>query len=366
MVMCFLLPPPLILIYTGLQRAITVTPTPCIGQLSLGSLPPPASLVSVPTMASNTTGTVLSWANGTPYVPLSTIPPVVPSSVLVSSLGTALPEAIPHTPPGFSLSPSLEVFPQKLVDRVRSGQFVDMKDLLTDNISLLHQLETFNNQFHYPSMPGTIRPRLREITSIISWLYCYLAYVAMRTTDPATIHMLAYGRMLIKESQQHQGNGWMEYDKVFRQQAAIDPSRAWNVLHSDIQASTILGRSRSLGGGIYCTLCFESDHRSDQCALNYFQAPPGTPNVSLPTSSGKPRPYPRRRPESALRICVSWNKGRCSFPESCTFRHICAVCHQRHMARDCPSLPEDSEYKRDLRDRPRTSQPQTPGTYRQN
>ena len=43
---------------------------------------------------------------------------------------------------GASLSPSTAPFPQKLVDRVRSGQYMDMKDLLLDNVSLLEQLDT--------------------------------------------------------------------------------------------------------------------------------------------------------------------------------------------------------------------------------
>ena len=35
---------------------------------------------------------------------------------------------------------------QKVVDKVRAGNFVEMRELLTDNISLLQQLETFHSQ----------------------------------------------------------------------------------------------------------------------------------------------------------------------------------------------------------------------------
>ena len=44
---------------------------------------------------------------------------------------------------GFSLSPATEPFPQKLVDKVRSGQFVEMRDMLTDNIALKRQMEFY-------------------------------------------------------------------------------------------------------------------------------------------------------------------------------------------------------------------------------
>ena len=36
---------------------------------------------------------------------------------------------------GSSLSPASEPFPRRIVDRICSGQFVEMRDLLTDNIT---------------------------------------------------------------------------------------------------------------------------------------------------------------------------------------------------------------------------------------
>ena len=61
--------------------------------------------------------------------------------------------------PGLSLSPATAPFPQKLVDKVRSGQFVDMRVLLTDNVSLLQQLQIFGGQYSVPSLPGMLKPR---------------------------------------------------------------------------------------------------------------------------------------------------------------------------------------------------------------
>ena len=36
--------------------------------------------------------------------------------------------------------------------------------------------------------------------------------------------MLAYARLMVREAQRHGGLGWLDYDRVFRQQAALDPS----------------------------------------------------------------------------------------------------------------------------------------------
>lgn len=57
-------------------------------------------------------------------------------------------------------------------------------------------------------------------------------------------------------------------------------------------------------------------------------------------------------PETLERICVSWNRVRCSYP-SCSFCHICATCKRRgHKARDCKETPQDSQYKHPLRATP--------------
>ena len=46
----------------------------------------------------------------------------------------------PTSQSGLILSPTLEPFPQRLVDRVHPGQFVDMREFLIDNVSLMQQL----------------------------------------------------------------------------------------------------------------------------------------------------------------------------------------------------------------------------------
>ncbi len=236
----------------------------------------------------------------------------------------------------------LNLFLEK-VEKIRAGHFVEMRDLLTENISLLQQLETLGNNPTIPSLPGMLKPQLREVITLPSWLYCYLAYVAVRSPDPTTRNMLAYARIIIREAQRHGGNGWLDYDRVFHQQAALDQSIQWNTLHPGIQAATLVGRAS--GQGLFCTLCRGADHSSERCALSYLQAP-SQPLCDTPLPA-RLRLQPRRRPESLLRICISWNKGRCAYLGTCSFRHVCATCQQRHMVRDCSDTPDDSEYKRD-------------------
>lgn len=326
---------------------------PLVGQeepLSyLGVLPSAAALASVALLTTTTSLTGAHLSQGTST--MATTQPVVSPMVQPNPIAGAqarVPTGTPSTALGLSLSPAMEPIPPKLVDRIRAGEFVEMRDLMSDNIALIQQLETFNTSHcALPNLPGILRPRLREVSSITSWLFCFMAYMAVRTTDQATRDMLAYARILLREAQRQGGQGWLDYDRVFRQQAAISPTLPWNTLHPGLQAATLLGRAS--GTSMFCTLCREADHTADHCALAYLQKPPDTnppaPLTRYTNAGPRVRLPPRPRPESLARICISWNKGQCLYP-ACNYQHICATCQQNHKARDCASTPDGSEYKR--------------------
>ena len=125
----------------------------------------------------------------------------------------------------------------------------------------------------------------------------------------------------------------MDYDRGFRQQAALDPSLRWITQHPGIQAATLVGRTAGLT--LLCSICREPDHTAGQCALSYFQPPTGTSNAPGPFSLAT---WPRAPlPESMTNIGVSWNKGYCTFPGR--FGNACATFQQPHMARDCAATP---------------------------
>lgn len=147
---------------------------------TLGALPTAHELLSVPLLAGHHAG------------PLSTTAaaPGITTTHGPQHIGLATPT---HPQQGLLLSPASEPFPQKLVDKIRSGQFVDMKELLADNMSLIKELEEVQG---LPSVQclGSRRPRMREISSLPAWCYCFLGYMAICTTDPTTRDQLAYAR----------------------------------------------------------------------------------------------------------------------------------------------------------------------------
>ena len=84
--------------------------------------------------------------------------------------------------------------------------------------------------------------------------------------------MFVYCRLIIPEALRHGGDGWLEYDRTFWCQAAVDPSLPWHSLVPGLQAATILN-ARPSGGGQFCTICCEPDHSAGQCALSVVQPP---------------------------------------------------------------------------------------------
>ena len=241
---------------------------------------------------------------------------------------------------GLIRSPASDPIPHCLVQCIRAGDFVDMRELLADNISLHNQLKALHG--HAPlASPASFRPRLRDVSSLGLWVYCFATYMAVLTTDAWTWDMLAYCLLIIREALRHGGTGQQEYDRTFQRQAAIDSSLPWNTLLPGLQAATLVG---NLGAswGTFCSLCREPDHNCNQCALTVMQQ-----QVQSPAETPRSFDCRLRRPETILRICASWNRGTCGFPPACTYRRICAVCRRGHKRIECPE--EDHQQQRAMK-----------------
>jgi hypothetical protein len=135
------------------------------------------------------------------------------------------------------LSPASDPVPERLVRKIQAGEFVEMRELLADNIALHDRA----SELQGATIPHqALRHQTHEVPSLTPWIYCFAAYVAVRTCDPAVRDMLAYARLVIREALRHGGNGWQEYDRSFRRQMAINCTLPWNVLSPSLQASTLV------------------------------------------------------------------------------------------------------------------------------
>ena len=149
----------------------------------------------------------------------------------------------PPAAPGLSLSLSAEPIPARLVQKIQSGQFVEMRELLGDNIALMQHFES--SAGYFPIIFSSPSPPRGIDSSLVDLLFFDLLGCISLIRD-----RLVYTRSLVRESLRHGGRGWLDYDRLFRQQAAPDHSLSWGTLHV---ASTIL--SQRAGSGTFCRVC---------------------------------------------------------------------------------------------------------------
>ncbi len=302
----------------GSHPSLSLTYSLPLGAQTLGSFPPAASIASVSLSAMSSAGAGLSAGNqGSTVTVASTHHPIF--SQLLDPNWTP-----PGTSGALSLSISLRPLPARLVQQIQSGRFVEMRDLLRDNAGVRSHFEELQGGLGVHLLPVSSRPRVREVTTLPSWVCCFLTYLAVQTSDQVTRDRATYGLLIVREAMRHGGQGWLDYDRLFRQQAALNPIMQWNTVHPELQATTILSQRTS--AGLFCTLCQECDHNSQQCAMSQLQSPVVR---AAPVSS-------RQSGRSMGRICSSWNDGACIYPRSCSFRHICSNCfNASHRAKDC-------------------------------
>ena len=74
--------------------------------------------------------------------------------------------------------------------------------------------------------------------------------------DPLTQDMLTYARLVVREAHRYRGNGWCEYNRIFRQLAALNPATQWNTIDPSLVASTFLGSQAEGTMTQFCQLCW--------------------------------------------------------------------------------------------------------------
>ena len=267
-----------------------------------------------------------------PPSPLSTRPPasLLPPRPLPS---THVDAAI--TP--LLLSPSFPPIPAKLAAKAQSGAFVALKEFLGDNIALVQRLDEVQGSSSTLTRTQSTAC-MRDLLSPLQWAFCFITYAAVQSKDPDLRDLLAYGRIVLSLAQHHNGAGWLEYDRVFRQQATADHSILWNTLNPSLMAATVLS-TPALSPTSFCPFCHEADHKGPECALASVDLGAGHKISGAPHTSSRPKPY--SRPSNTEEICRRFNRGTCFNSPRCRYRHACFDCSRpRHGSNACPFKPE--------------------------
>ena len=229
----------------------------------------------------------------------------------------------------FVLSEALPVVPAKLVKRILRGEYVDMSELLSDNLEAERRRAL--------SEMGESGPRVsrREVPDLLSWLKCFSLYAAIVASQypGKTRDLWAYQALMIEEERRCGGKGWRLYDAGFRQQIRSLESAEFGRLNQSLYATSFLAYR---SGARSCSHCLQADHHSGECALYPGYGRPAG-RVREPTGerreSGWAAEMAKRRRRGA---CFAWNDGAC-VAASCRFEHVCSRCHGGHRRSSCGS-----------------------------
>jgi len=234
----------------------------------------------------------------------------------------------------FILSEALPVVPARLAKRIVRGDYVDMAELLKDNMEVERRRWAQETESSSSHLSGQ-RVSRREIPDMLSWLQCFSLYAAVVCSKfPDKVReMWAYQAIMIAEQRRCGGRGWLLYDSGFRQQVASFESVDFSKINQSLYSTTFLAYG---GRGQCCTTCMAPDHTREECALHPGRAIPVVrvrePATTTETHLRMLEPRKKRMRRGA---CYAWNDGKCS-AANCQYEHKCSRClgdHRRPMCR---------------------------------
>ena len=108
----------------------------------------------------------------------------------------------------FILSEGLPPIPHKLVAKIWRGEFVDMAELLRDNLEVQRRASSQPLSQNSSASSPQSKSR-REIPDLLSWVQCFGTYMAVLTSKfPGKLkHLLAYQTLIIREARRCGGKG---------------------------------------------------------------------------------------------------------------------------------------------------------------
>ena len=79
----------------------------------------------------------------------------------------------PKKPSPLLLSSALPPVPSKSLEKIQNGTYLDFKELLPDNISLLQNAQDLGGS----SAASMANSKLREVPDSLSWVACFLTFM---------------------------------------------------------------------------------------------------------------------------------------------------------------------------------------------
>ena len=213
--------------------------------------------------------------------------------------------------------------PRKIVTKIQSEDFVDMSELLPDQLGCSKSGQASEDL-------STPKSKKRQVSTILEWIQCFGIYMAVLTQKyPEQIpDLLGYQFLIIEAHQEYEVDNWLAYDRRFRLSAAANHNTVWGHIDQTLWSLAFSGKAKASR----CKHCFSISHQSTECTW----AP------EHPISTTQPMPlFPQRRPPPVCFKCNS-TPGQCPVI-GCAYDHICLYCannpmvlDKRHKGIHCP------------------------------
>ena len=138
--------------------------------------------------------------------------------------------------------------------------------------------------------------------------------------------------MIVRASQDFGGTSWVNYNTVFRKQAAATGVTAWSRVNGTLHYICFNGSHRQVH---HCELCLAATHRTEDCGLgdleqeglsHLWTLEAMVQSLSLRQIASHPQASQPIRPSG--QVCRVWNRQECHFWQ-CWHTHVCSNCGGR-------------------------------------
>ena len=135
---------------------------------------------------------------------------------------------------------AIPLIPPNLVEKIESGAFVEMGDLLPSCLGLDDAAKS--TQKHC------------LITNIMEWLQSFAVYVTViaRKQPQRVPDLMGYQVLILEASSEYKNDCWMAYDRYFRQDATSQPQCSWSNIDTTLWLLAFSGQARANR----CKFCF--------------------------------------------------------------------------------------------------------------
>ena len=176
---------------------------------------------------------------GIPVVPRASQPPVpalsAPSLFHYSLVpSTSSPTLAPSVGKAFVVGQSYAPIPGKLVAEITSGAFVELADLLAENIRA--QEAEPHTYLDGKLLVAPAKKRVVEITDILTWIQAFTIYqwIFCSTYPSRWQDTTQYKLLILQTASQFPGPAWLNYDTAFRKDAAASLLADWSKMNLDL------------------------------------------------------------------------------------------------------------------------------------